>query len=272
MLVLENELHGLHYRDITKKIIDNHTINLEWKTPWNTINAILNTDIKTFGQHSKFIKVPGKPWYFALNTESVRKNFHDQWLWLETWNDEEEVVNESFQELESPQESDEVVISQEQLTRNEIDPTTQYIGKWWELAVSSELLFKWFNTSIPNVDDGIDIIATKNNQFYYFQVKSITKPQENIHNFPFRVKCSSFDRWNNNSVYYVFVVRHKYNDSIANDYLIVHNNILSFMIQQWTVTKSINGYYCFNIRKSQNQWLIGNNDITHTCNNRWSIN
>ncbi len=50
--------------------------------------------------------------------------------------------------------------------------TTQYTGKAGEAAVISEMLFYGFNASAMTVDDGIDVVASKNNKYYHIQVKT----------------------------------------------------------------------------------------------------
>lgn len=49
---------------------------------------------------------------------------------------------------------------------------TSYIGTAGELAVMSELLFRGYNVNRMIIDEGIDLIATKNNIYYYIQVKT----------------------------------------------------------------------------------------------------
>ncbi len=55
-----------------------------------------------------------------------------------------------------------------------IPPSTgrAFTGKAGEYAVMAELLFFEFNPSIMAVDDGIDIIASKNNKYFHIQVKT----------------------------------------------------------------------------------------------------
>lgn len=49
-----------------------------------------------------------------------------------------------------------------------------FTGKAGECAVISELLFRRYNANLMMVDDGIDIVASRNNVFYYIQVKTTT--------------------------------------------------------------------------------------------------
>lgn len=50
---------------------------------------------------------------------------------------------------------------------------TDYVGRAGECAVMSELLFHGYNVNHMMVDDGVDIVAVKNNIYYYIQVKTV---------------------------------------------------------------------------------------------------
>lgn len=85
---------------------------------------------------------------------------------------------------------------------------TTYIGTAGECAVMSELLFRGYNANRMMIDDGVDIIAVKNNYYYYIQVKTATIKQG-------RIQCSiNRDRFNQHigahQVRYIIVGR--YND------------------------------------------------------------
>ncbi|MBV5341116.1 MAG: hypothetical protein J0665_16425 [Deltaproteobacteria bacterium] len=97
--------------------------------------------------------------------------------------------------------------------------STQYIGKAGEAAVMSELLFYGFNASAMAVDDGIDIIASKNNKYFHIQVKTST-PSDNW-TFGFSIKKSSFVAKDSFQTFYVFLLRGCDNSRYYNDYLIL---------------------------------------------------
>lgn len=82
---------------------------------------------------------------------------------------------------------------------------TRFIGAAGEMAVSSELLFRDYNVSRMAVDDGVDIVATKNDTTYYIQVKTTYV----INKVAFKVSITneSFSRYNNHKCYYVVVAR-----------------------------------------------------------------
>ncbi|MDP1573265.1 hypothetical protein [Hydrogenophaga sp.] len=86
--------------------------------------------------------------------------------------------------------------------------STNYTGKAGEYAVMSELLFWGFNVSLMAVDEGIDIIATKENKYFHIQVKATTEKADSI-SFNFTVKRDVFEANNNSTTFYVLVLRSK---------------------------------------------------------------
>ena len=52
------------------------------------------------------------------------------------------------------------------------EPSTEYIGTAGECAVLSELMFNGYNANRMMIDEGVDIVAVKNNIYYYIQVKT----------------------------------------------------------------------------------------------------
>lgn len=90
----------------------------------------------------------------------------------------------------------------EELTHN-----TQFFGKAGEYAVMAELLFRGFNANNMTVDEGIDIIASKGNNFYFVQVKTTTlKPNKSA---VVQIQQKNFDKFINQQMRYVIVVKHE---------------------------------------------------------------
>lgn len=79
-----------------------------------------------------------------------------------------------------------------------------YMGSAGEMAVCSELLFREYNVSRMSVDDGVDIIALKNNKTYYIQVKTVQIKSEG---FTVKISTKSYERYNSNDCYYIIVAR-----------------------------------------------------------------
>lgn len=82
-----------------------------------------------------------------------------------------------------------------------------FTGKAGEHAVMSELLFWGFNASLMSVDDGVDIVASKNNRYFHIQVKTATLDANN--RYGFSIKQQSFNTHDAGSTYYIFVLRSK---------------------------------------------------------------
>lgn len=79
-----------------------------------------------------------------------------------------------------------------------------YFGKAGEFAVISELLFWGVNVSPMIVDQGVDLVAEKNNKYFYIQVKTASGQEGS---WKFTIKKSSFDASHSNLMYYIFVMR-----------------------------------------------------------------
>jgi len=99
-----------------------------------------------------------------------------------------------------------------------------FFGRAGEYAVMSELLFWGFNSSIMSVDDGIDIVASKNGSFFHIQVKTATC-QENG-KYQFTIRQDTFKRYNSADMFYVFVMREK----TRNEFIIIPSFNISYFI------------------------------------------
>lgn len=86
-----------------------------------------------------------------------------------------------------------------------------YMGSAGEMAVCSELLFNEFNVSRMSVDDGVDVVAMKNNKTYYIQVKTVQVVKEV---FGVKISRKSYERYNSNDCYYIIVARGNTNQYI----------------------------------------------------------
>lgn len=96
---------------------------------------------------------------------------------------------------------------------------TGYFGKAGELAVMSELLFWGYNVSQMTVDQGIDLVASKDGKYHHIQVKT-AMPQvhtDGASKYQFTIKQSAFDANHNSTMWYIFVLRKK----SGNDYAVL---------------------------------------------------
>lgn len=88
-----------------------------------------------------------------------------------------------------------------------------YIGRAGELAVMSELVFNGYNANRMMIDEGIDIIAAKNNMYYYVQVKTVAARDGRIYA---QIKKQRFDQYIDTNIRYYIVSRYKKGEDVKN--------------------------------------------------------
>ncbi len=104
------------------------------------------------------------------------------------------------------------------------DTDKAFTGKAGEYAVMSELLFWGYNASAMSVDNGIDVVASKDNKYFHIQVK--TSAEKEGGKFQFSIKNSSFNAHHNSSMFYVFVLRRQ----LRNEYVIIPSSHLQVLV------------------------------------------
>lgn len=145
---------------------------------------------------------------------------------------------------------------------------TQYVGKAGEMAVFSELLFYGYNASIMSVDDGIDLVATKEGRFFFIQVK--TAISSNDKNPSFSIKKDSFNRYDKSETFYILVVRNLDKKGYSNLFFVIPNHTIRKMVYDGTIKDSDN--YSIRITQENNSWFAnGKENITHYLNNFMDI-
>lgn len=107
-----------------------------------------------------------------------------------------------------------------------------FTGKAGEYAVMSELLFWEFNASVMAVDDGIDVVASKDNKYFHVQVK--TAAEQDGGRFTFTIKHSSFKEHDSATMFYVFVLRR----GLRNEYIIIPSGLIRNLISTSRITQS----------------------------------
>ena len=65
-MVLQEAEGPLHYRELTRRMLERGLWSTRGETPWNTVNARLATDIRDRGLASQFVRTA--PGHFALNS------------------------------------------------------------------------------------------------------------------------------------------------------------------------------------------------------------
>jgi hypothetical protein len=114
--------------------------------------------------------------------------------------------------------------------------SSQYTGTAGENAVISELLFYGYNASAMAVDDGIDVIASKRNQYFHIQVK--TANPSGAGGFRYTIKKSSYDAKHSGQTFYIFVLREYDTARYYNDYLILPSSQVRQLVQAGVITDS----------------------------------
>jgi len=143
--------------------------------------------------------------------------------------------------------------------------STQFTGRAGEHAVLSELLFWGFNSSIMAVDDGIDVVASKENTYFHIQVKT-----SNVSNgaYSFKISKDRFDAKHSSQTFYICVLRRRDSGRYINDFAIFPSSELRRLVDSkfFKSTKDIS----MQIKISDKGEYILNNerDIT-LCVNKW---
>ena len=117
-----------------------------------------------------------------------------------------------------------------------------FTGKAGEFATSSELLFYGYNASAMAVDDGIDIIASKEKDYFHIQVKTANSSDNGAHQFSIQRK--RFEVKHSYQTFYIFLLRAHDQYRYFNDYLILP----SIQIRQFIETGVIKDSPNFSIR------------------------
>lgn len=178
---------GLHVQIITDTIWMNYpeaTDNMERDTLLNKVNAILLKEAKN--KQGEFAKATNP------KTRKPKKGVY-------------RLVKRRLSDALPRPSTVEIPNAPQQPREMSTSVSTNYIGKGGEYAVMSELLFQGYNANIMSVDEGIDIVASKQNIFYYLQVKTTNLTERLTANVS--IKRSNFDRGLSSQLRYFVVVR-----------------------------------------------------------------
>lgn len=158
-----------------------------------------------------------------------------------------------------------------QLTRSDVPTTiaTGYTGKAGEHAVLAELLFRGYNASIMAVDEGIDLVATKDNKYFHLQVK--TANGDDSRPYQASIRKEAFQHTGN--TFYILVLRRPQRRRYINDYLILSSN----EIRRYIASGALRDGETIGLRlviENEKFYLLGLNDrldLTHCINDFESI-
>lgn len=141
-------------------------------------------------------------------------------------------------------------------------PNTGYVGSAGEMAVCSELLFREYNVSRMSVDDGVDIVAIKNSKTYYIQVKTVQVQNES---FGVKINSKSFDRYNSNDCYYIFVARTEIGERPINLFLIMTADDIKRLINSGDA-KQGNGYITISFSQNMGSLFVKSSNVDYMLN------
>lgn len=111
--------------------------------------------------------------------------------------------------------------------------SSQFTGKAGEYAVMSELLFFGFNASVMTVDDGIDIVASKNDSYFHIQVKTSNATASS--KFQFKITKRAFGSKDAAATFYVLVLRISENSRNTCEYLILPSSEIRRLVDKGVV-------------------------------------
>lgn len=111
--------------------------------------------------------------------------------------------------------------------------TSQYTGKAGEFSVMSELLFFGFNASAMTVDDGIDIVASKDDAYFHIQVKTANTSAQN--KYQFKVTKRAFSSKDASGTFYVLVMRVNENTRNICEHLVIPSSEIRRLVDKGVI-------------------------------------
>lgn len=201
--VLKQNPKGLHVNDIAKIISDTYGISIN--DVLKKVQSICASDVKKkSGDITRVLNPktnkPKKGWYrYVIRRGSTIKI--------------------------AP--TNPVSISQDTPTTSKM--ATTFEGKAGECAVMSELLWRDYNVNTFLVDDGVDIVASKNNMFYLLQVKTTKLVSNRV---SIRLNNARFTTYSGFNIRYIIVIRSQINNIDTNLFFIFNTDDINRFINQ----------------------------------------
>lgn len=205
--ILEKEKDGLHFREIAEKaIILDKSLGPDVEACGQKISQALSAHIARHDKKSTalFKRLPNgkggfKSGYYALKKRPAPKPP------IPTIGLETPVVN-------------------------------GFIGKAGEYGVFSELLYWGYNPAMMVVDHGVDIVASKDDQYFHIQVKTANPNASKT--FTFKIDKDIFEAHENAKTFYVFVVRRDFKGRPLSEYVIMPSSLIRYLIDSNVITSS----------------------------------
>ena len=214
VLAEKSASQGLHLKDIANRIVNSRSGGLfdesplEYDEVYKNISTLLSREVrKTVSVFSK-VKNP--------KTKKDKKGFY-----------------KIKKTTSSPIPTSVKPIPVEEAKPTKPQSKNLFTGKAGECAVMSELLFRSYNVNSMLVDDGIDIVASKNNVFYYIQVKTtLFEADSKIHA---SIKQVRFNDFSGTQIKYIIVARCSVNNIDTNMYFVFSNSDIERFIHNRTL-------------------------------------
>ncbi len=141
---------------------------------------------------------------------------------------------------------------------------TTFTGKAGEYGVFSELLYWGYNPAMMVVDHGVDIVASKEGEYFHIQVKT-ANPNANK-SFNYKINKDVFEAHENSKTFYVFVVRRDVKGRPISDYVIMPSSFIRQLMDRNIINtgKDISLSITFenNVFKVNSQEVTGVNDFS----------
>jgi hypothetical protein len=139
-----------------------------------------------------------------------------------------------------------------------------FTGKAGEHSVMSELLFFGFNASAMAVDDGIDIVASKDNLYFHIQVKTANL---SVHGkYRFTITKKAFGSKDAATTFYILVMRSFITNRNVSDHLIFPSSEVRKLVDRSVISNGES--LTFSIEKDRSGQFI----LNGLENLNWSLN
>jgi hypothetical protein len=202
--ILKEHSKGLHVDDLALMILNKYqNLQIDADSLSSKLSNKLSTEFKSKKSKSRFSKIKNKNGSFKRGIYKARK----------------------FRVNETQHVSIQIPDA----------PSSNFIGCAGEHAVLSELLFRGYNAAVMTVDEGIDLVASKNNRYFHIQVKTSS---ETASGFSFSVKKHIFENNDQGITFYVLLCRRFMNTHFKHDYVILPSSVVATFINTGAIKDS----------------------------------
>ncbi len=199
--ILKEHSKGLHVDDLAKIILDKYqNLQINVDSLSSKLSNKLSTEFKTKKAKSRFSKIKNKNGSFKRGIYKARKFRVDETQYI------------SIQIPDAP--------------------SSNFIGCAGEHAVLSELIFRGYNAAVMTVDEGIDLVASKDNRYFHIQVKTSS---ETANGFSFSVKKHIFENNDQGITFYVLLCRRFMKTHFQHDYVILPSSVVATFINNGSI-------------------------------------